>query len=152
MFILYKRFSEKVTSIYFLYAIIFTCMIDINFFTVLIIMELTFKDTLMFYQTSLRNVGLYTSISLALLGVSRFYRGKDDFIYNTSFILLSMTTLFLAFSILKNLNINVSTSKENLKDEKQQAIINEWLAISKILQFVLIIISLFSVYTLYRQM
>tara|TARA_B110000495_G_C22475811_1_gene294493 strand:+ start:47 stop:430 length:384 start_codon:yes stop_codon:yes gene_type:complete len=127
-------------------------MIDINFFTVLIIMELTFKDTLMFYQTSLRNVGLYTSISLALLGVSRFYRGKDDFIYNTSFILLSMTTLFLAFSILKNLNINVSTSKENLKDEKQQAIINEWLAISKILQFVLIIISLFSVYTLYRQM
>ena len=159
MFILYKRFSEKVTSIYFLYAIIFTCMIDsnkymidIDFFTVLIIMELTFKDTLMFYQTSLRNVGLYTSISLALLGVSRFYRGKDDFIYNTSFILLSMTTLFLAFSILKNLNINVSTSKENLKDEKQQAIINEWLAISKILQFVLIIISLFSVYTLYRQM
>jgi len=127
-------------------------MIDINFFTMLIIMELTFKDTLMFYQTSLRNVGLYTSISLALLGVSRFYRGKDDFIYNTSFILLSMTTLFLAFSILKNLNINVSTSKENLKDEKQQAIINEWLAISKILQFVLIIISLFSVYTLYRQM
>ena len=115
-------------------------------------MELTFKDTLMFYQTSLRNVGLYTSISLALLGVSRFYRGKDDFIYNTSFILLSMTTLFLAFSILKNLNINVSTSKENLKDKKQQAIINEWLAISKILQFVLIIISLFSVYTLYRQM
>tara|TARA_B110000858_G_scaffold145077_1_gene164754 strand:- start:284 stop:688 length:405 start_codon:yes stop_codon:yes gene_type:complete len=127
-------------------------MIDIDFFTVLIIMELTFKDTLMFYQTSLRNVGLYTSISLALLGVSRFYRGKDDFIYNTSFILLSMTTLFLAFSILKNLNINVSASKENLKDEKQQAIINEWLAISKILQFVLIIISLFSVYTLYRQM
>jgi hypothetical protein len=127
-------------------------MIDLNFFTVLIIMELTFKDTLMFYQTSLRNVGLYTSISLALLGVSRFYRGKDDFIYNASFILLSMTTLFLAFSILKNLNINVSTSKENLKDKKQQAIINEWLAISKILQFVLIIISLFSVYTLYRQM
>ena len=152
MFILYKRFFIKVTSIYFLYAIIFTCMIDIIFFTVLIIMELTFKDTLMFYQTSLRNVGLYTSISLALLGVSRFYRGKDDFIYNTSFILLSMTTLFLAFSILKNLNINVSTSKENLKDKKQQAIINEWLAISKILQFVLIIISLFSVYTLYRQM
>lgn len=159
MFILYKRFFIKVTSIYFLYAIIFTCMIDsnkymidIDFFTVLIIMELTFKDTLMFYQTSLRNVGLYTSISLALLGVSRFYRGKDDFIYNTSFILLSMTTLFLAFSILKNLNINVSASKENLKDEKQQAIINEWLAISKILQFVLIIISLFSVYTLYRQM
>jgi len=115
-------------------------------------MELTFKDTLMYYQTSLRNVGLYTSISLALLGVSRFYRGKDNFVYNTSFILISMITLFLAFSILKNLNLHVSVSKENLKDEKQRVIIDEWLAISKILQFVLIIISLFSVYTFYRQM
>jgi hypothetical protein len=35
-------------------------------------MEFSFKDTLMFYQTSLRNVGLYTSISLALLGVTSF--------------------------------------------------------------------------------
>jgi hypothetical protein len=47
-----------------------------DFFLVLLYMELTFKDTLMFYQTSLRNVGLYTSIALALLGVSRFYRGQ----------------------------------------------------------------------------
>ena len=35
------------------------------------------KDILMFYQTSLRNVGLYMSISFALLASSRFYRGKN---------------------------------------------------------------------------
>ena len=57
-------------------------------------MELTFKDTLMFYQTSLRNVGLYTSISLALLGSSRFHRNKGNKLFNISFILISMIILF----------------------------------------------------------
>lgn len=114
-------------------------------------MELTFKDTLMFYQTSLRNVGLYTSISLALLGVSRFYRGKGDSIYNIAFILVSMATLMLAFSILRNLNSQISVIRDGLKDDNQQKIVDDWLMISTSLQFVLVIISLFSVYTLYRQ-
>lgn len=114
-------------------------------------MELTFKDTLMFYQTSLRNVGLYTSISLALLGVSRFYRGKGDSIYNIAFILVSMATLMLAFSILRNLNSQISVIRDRLKDDNQQKIVDDWLMISTSLQFVLVIISLFSVYTLYRQ-
>lgn len=114
-------------------------------------MELTFKDTLMFYQTSLRNVGLYTSISLALLGVSRFYRGKGDSIYSIAFILVSMATLMLAFSILRNLNSQISVIRDGLKDDNQQKIVDDWLMISTSLQFVLVIISLFSVYTLYRQ-
>lgn len=114
-------------------------------------MELTFKDTLMYHQTSLRNVGLYTSISLALLGVSRFYRGKGDTLYNVTFILVSMATLLLAFSILQNLNRHVSMFRESLKDENQKKIIDEWLIISMSLQFVLITISIFSMYTLYRQ-
>ena len=37
----------------------------------------TGKDLLMFYQTTLRNVGLYTTISFAALGYSRFYRDKS---------------------------------------------------------------------------
>jgi hypothetical protein len=114
-------------------------------------MELTFKDTLMFYQTSLRNVGLYTSISLALLGVSRFYRGKGDNMYNIAFILVSLATLMLAFSILRNLNSQISLIKESLKDENQKKIVDDWLMISNSLQLVLITISIFSVYTLYRQ-
>ena len=113
-------------------------------------MELTFKDTLMFYQTSLRNVGLYTSVSLGLLGVSRFYREKGDFVYNTAFILLSMATLFLAFSILRNLIRHVTVFRESLNDEKQKAAVNEWLD-SNTLQYVVGSVFIFSVYTLYRQ-
>jgi len=115
------------------------------------IMELTFKDTLMFYQTSLRNVGLYTSISLALLGVSRFYRGKGDPMYNIAFILISLATLMLAFSILRNLNSQILAVKEGLKDENQKKIVGDWLVISNSLQLVLMSISAFSVYTFYRQ-
>ena len=38
------------------------------------------KDLVMMYHTALRNVGLYTSLSFALLGISRFYRTKKKFI------------------------------------------------------------------------
>ena len=111
-------------------------------------MELTFKDTLMFYQTSLRNVGLYTSVALALLGVSR---GNGDSVYNIAFILLSIATLMLAFSILRNLNSQISMFKDGLKDENQKKIVADWLMISNSLQLVLITITIFSIHTFYRQ-
>ena len=59
------------------------------------------------YNTQIRNVGLYLSISLALLGYSRYYRGKDDNVsdvYDLSFILLSLVfmciSLFICYNIL----------------------------------------------------
>jgi hypothetical protein len=114
-------------------------------------MELTFKDTLMFYQTSLRNVGLYTSISLALLGVSRFYRGQGDSVYNIAFILVSLATLLLAFSILQNLNSQISMFRGSLKDENQKKIVADWLRISTSLQLILIVMIMFTIYTFYKQ-
>ena len=36
-------------------------------------MGYTEKDLIMMFHTSLRNMGLYTSLSLALLGYSRYY-------------------------------------------------------------------------------
>ena len=99
----------------------------------------------------MRNVGLCTSISLGLLGVSRFYRGKGDFVYNTAFILLSMATLFLAFPILMNFIRHVTVFIEILNDEKQKAAVNELLGISNTLQHVVGSVFVFSVYTPYRQ-
>jgi len=57
----------------------------------------------------------------------------------------------LAFSILQNLNRQVTMFGEKLKDVEQKKIIDEWLTISMTLQFVLVTISIFSMYTLYRQ-
>ena len=73
------------------------------------------KEILMYFHTTLRNVGLYTSISLAMLGYSRFYRGKDK-IYNISFIFISL--LFLIFSIRINyiLHKTVSVYKQSNKE------------------------------------
>ena len=38
------------------------------------------KELIMMFHTALRNVGLYTSISFALLGISRFYRTNKKYI------------------------------------------------------------------------
>ena len=53
----------------------------------------TEKDIVMMYHTSLRNVGLFTSISFAALGYSRFYRGKSP-LYNIFLILASLMFMF----------------------------------------------------------
>ena len=57
--------------------------------------ELNEKDFLMYFQTSIRNLGLYLSVSLAILAVSRAYRGKNR-IYNVSFIVLSLIILYIS--------------------------------------------------------
>ena len=40
------------------------------------------------YHTVLRNIGLYTSISLAILGSSRFYINKNIYKLNHIFLIL----------------------------------------------------------------
>lgn len=64
------------------------------------------KDILMYFHSALRNVGLFTSISIAMLGYSRFYREKSR-LYNVSFIVISM--LFLIFSMVINYSIIENT-------------------------------------------
>lgn len=56
------------------------------------------KDIIMMYHTSLRNVGLFTSISFAALGYSRFYRGKNP-IYNIFLILASLMFMFSSLTM-----------------------------------------------------
>ena len=113
-------------------------------------MELTFKDTLMFYQTALRNVGLYTSISLALLGYSRFYRGKGNSLYNVAFVIISMIFLLMAILILHKLINNLNFFMTKLSED-EKGVIREWLVIPETLRYVLNVVLGFSLLTLYRQ-
>ena len=107
----------------------------------------TEKDILMYYHSSLRNVGLFTSISLALLGYSRFYRGKIK-VYNVSFIIISLLilvcALFMCFNIIQDLK-HMSKSVDNTK------YLQRWLLIPQIIFVLEILIILFGASTLYRE-
>lgn len=109
-------------------------------------MELSFKEINMLYHTNIRNVGLFTSISLAFLAQSRYFRKNND---NTLLILfLTFTLLIQIISLLFVLNM-LSDHKlyyENL-NENEQILLEKWYIIPNI--FKLLIPSLILV-TCYR--
>ena len=115
-------------------------------------MKLSFKEILMFYHSSLRNVGLYTSISLALLGSSRFYRGKDNQLYNLVFLIISIATLLAAISILCTLLSNMYMARAEIVEEDEKAAIDRMLRAPLGIHYVLGGILGLSVFTAYRQM
>tara|TARA_Y100000816_G_C26008704_1_gene527310 strand:+ start:317 stop:673 length:357 start_codon:yes stop_codon:yes gene_type:complete len=91
------------------------------------------KNLIMFYQTTLRNVGLYTTISFGALGYSRYYRGKS-FYYNIILILTSLIFLSIAalmnYYLLLDMNHYVDLYKldESIVDQ-----ISKWKSIPKII-------------------
>ena len=110
----------------------------------------TFKDATMFYHTALRNVGLFTSISLALLGVSHFYQGKGDLLYNMAFVFISIMLLLVAIVLLHKMVTNMNMCMDDLsKDERK--VLKEWLIVPEILRYVLYITLGFYVVNFYKQ-
>tara|TARA_B100000424_G_scaffold243535_1_gene213189 strand:- start:1907 stop:2317 length:411 start_codon:yes stop_codon:yes gene_type:complete len=105
------------------------------------------KDLLMFYQTSLRNVGLFTSVSLALLAVSRYYRGKT-IIFNTAYIFFSLLFLIAAMLICYFLIQTIEYEKMQIDDlnhiERMEIVPKLTLGIDGI-------ISIFILFTLIKQ-
>lgn len=106
----------------------------------------TEKDLLMFYQTSLRNVGLFTSVSLALLGYSRFYRGKNK-AYNVAFIVLSLSILLCAITISKYLITDIEKMSRNIETKY----LEKWVALPKYILFVNSLVGVFGFITLLRE-
>ena len=112
--------------------------------------ELSKKDILMYYHTSMRNVGLYTSVSIAMLGYSRFYRDKNQ-LYNISFILISLT--FLLFSLLINYHVLKMVNEMNgyLKDSESNVDITHLFTLPYIIIFSNILVFIFGLLTLKRE-
>lgn len=112
------------------------------------------KSILMYYHTTLRNVGLYTSVSLALLGYSRFYRGKI-YLYNISFILLSLTLLILTvyktqlFVSTLITQINDLKKENDIYDDKYN--LEDLVIVPKTMVIMNSIICVFGFYTLTRE-
>ena len=106
------------------------------------------KAILMYYHTALRNVGLYTSISFALLASSRFYRGKNK-MYNILFLLLSLTILLCSVTLCKYLIDDLQNMKQNLDEIKY---LNKWETIPQVIYYVNITVALIGATTLFKQL
>ena len=111
--------------------------------------EINEKDILMYYHTSVRNLGLFTSVALAILGVSRAYRGKNK-LYNVGFIVL--TLLFQLLVFYKNYYIILTLTKMNNELESNKYYINELLLWTKMFFMLNVIIFIFGLLTLLREL
>ena len=118
-------------------------------------MKYTEKDLIMMYHTTLRNMGLYTSLSMALLGYSRYYRGRGSMVYNVCFIIFSLIFLLGAMTIgyylIQDLEKLLPTVKKGEGEENKPFILRKWLDLPKMILVVETGILCFGVYTLVEQ-
>ena len=111
-------------------------------------LKLNEKDFLMYFHTAIRNLGLYLSASLAILGVSRAYRGKNR-IYNVAFIVLSLAILLI--SIYKNYYLIINLQKMATNIGSNQFHIRENILVPKMFLLLNGFLTMFSVFTLFRE-
>ena len=113
--------------------------------------EVNTEDTyriLQLYHTSMRNVGLYTSISFAALGYSRYHRGKTFFL-NILLIFISMVFTIIALIICHFLIKDLSYFSE--KDDISEDLILKWNMLPHIMLYTNIVLLLASLYVFYVQ-
>ncbi len=105
----------------------------------------SYKDLMMFYQTTIRNVALTTAVSFAALGYSRFYRDKNK-IYTIGMVIVSLF-LLICSSILNYFLYNSVIEYSKLKKFNN---VNEILLINYLFMIVHFITIIFAIYTIYR--
>ena len=105
------------------------------------------KEMLMFYHTTLRNVGLYTSVAFGTLGYSRVYR-KNSYYYTNTLIIISLIFTFIAFSI-NYILLNELYDFSNNSDDNVTRI-EKWIMIPEIILFVEVILMALAMITLYH--
>ena len=109
----------------------------------------SYKDAIMYFQSSIRNVGLTTSVSFAALVYSRYYRGKSQ-LYAVG--MVGVSILIIISSILLNLflynDLQELVKLDEYKDEYKD--IEKHMNINRIFMVVHAIIMFFGLYTFYR--
>lgn len=103
------------------------------------------KEIMMYYHTSFRNVGLFTTLSLGTLGYSRYYRGKIQY-YNIILILIS----FILLSIAMLFNLHLYTDIQDYVNEYQDKEIERFITINYIMAGVQSVLALLCIFTLFR--
>jgi len=104
-----------------------------------------YKELIMYYQTTIRNVFLSTAVSFAALGYSRFYRDKSK-IYSVGLVFISFLILLCSFV----LNYYLYESLKDYKNNEKFSNIQNWEIINKVYFIVHFCLLLFALYTIYR--
>ena len=105
----------------------------------------TYKDLMMYYQTSIRNVALTTAVSFAALGYSRFYRGKSK-IYVGGMVMVSLLLLSCSFL----LNLFLYNDIQKYINNPKYKTIEKWSNINKVFFIIHALTICFAIYTFYR--
>lgn len=103
------------------------------------------KEIMMYYHTSFRNVGLFTTLSLGALGYSRYYRDKIQY-YNIVLILISF--ILLLISVLFNLHLY--TDIQEYINEYQDKDVERFITINYIMAGIHIVLASLCIFTLFR--
>jgi hypothetical protein len=106
----------------------------------------TEKDMMMYYQTTLRNTGLFTTVSFAALGYSRFYRGKDK-LFNVALILASIVFMVLTVYLAKYMVEDITVWQKELKSDH----IEKYLLLPRAVYVVNVGLLTLALYTLFRE-
>ena len=106
----------------------------------------TERELLMYFSTALRNIGLFTSISFAALGYSRYHRSKNA-IYNIYLILVSLffifASIYLAYYLIQDI--------EMFQTDKTRNTMDKWILIPKALIVMNSGVFILGAYTLIRE-
>lgn len=103
------------------------------------------KEIMMYYHSSFRNVGLFTTLSLGALGYSRYYRGK---IYYYNIVLILVSFILLSISVLFNLHLY--TDIQDYVNEYQDKEVQRFITINYIMAGVHSVLALLCIFTLFR--
>jgi hypothetical protein len=104
------------------------------------------KNLLMYFHTSFRNIGIFTTLSFAALGYSRYHRSKHV-IYNIYLILVSIFFLICSMYIGYYLREDINTFlTDNTRDRMKK-----WMVLSNGTIIVNAGTLLLGLYTLYRE-
>ena len=105
----------------------------------------SYKDLIMYYNTTIRNVALTVAVSFAALGYSRYYRGKSK-LYSCGLVVTSLILLICSATI----NYFLFTDVEKYKNLPKYKEINNWRNINILFMVIHSITILYAFYTFYR--
>ena len=113
-------------------------------------LELSVRVIMMYYHTSFRNIGLYTSLSLATLGASRFHRGKS-YILNISLIAVSILFNILAILVGRYMLNDIDYMRDKQEEVTPLTLLDKWTMLPKVTIAINMGIILSSFVVLYEQ-